>query len=87
VHAALSVHSPLIYRPLLPRERLMVVAGLGDRLTPPEHSLILWEHWGRPELQWFPGSHILHFQRDAYLTAMRAMITQPREDPQTLAIA
>jgi pimeloyl-ACP methyl ester carboxylesterase len=77
---ALSVHSPLIYEPLLPRDRLMVVAGLGDRLTPPEHSLLLWEHWGRPELQWFPGSHILHFERGAYLGAMRRMMREPRGD-------
>ena len=75
---ALSIHSPLSYEPRLPRERLMVVAGLGDRLTPPEHSVMLWEHWGKPQLRWFPGSHVLHFQRGDYLDAMRELMSVPR---------
>jgi pimeloyl-ACP methyl ester carboxylesterase len=78
---ALELHSPLTYPPRLSRERLMVVAGLGDRLAPPVHSVMLWEHWARPELRWFPGSHILHFQRGAYLDAMRGLMAgaEPRE--------
>jgi pimeloyl-ACP methyl ester carboxylesterase len=82
---ALNVHSPLLYEPLLPRHRLMVVAGLGDRLTPPEHSLMLWKHWGKPQLRWFPGSHILHFERGAYLAAMRELIATPRLEPRAVA--
>lgn len=75
--AALAVHSPLNYAPALDRDRLMVVAGLGDRLAPPEQSLMLWEHWGRPELHWFPGSHVLHFGRGAYLDGMRRLMGEP----------
>ncbi len=71
---ALAVHSSLTYPAALPKERLMIVAGLGDRLAPPEQSELLWEHWDRPALHWFPGSHILHFGRDAYLREMRALI-------------
>ena len=71
---ALSLHSPLSYPPVLPAERLMIVAGLGDRLAPPEQSIRLWEHWRRPQLHWFPGSHVLHFGRRAYLAAMRALM-------------
>jgi pimeloyl-ACP methyl ester carboxylesterase len=78
MNEALCVHSPLIYEPRLPRERLMVVAGLGDRLTPPEHSVMLWEHWGKPQLRWFPGSHVLHFERGDYLDAMRELMAVPR---------
>jgi hypothetical protein len=71
---ALAIHGPLSYAPVVPRERLMIVAGLGDRLAPPEQSLLLWEHWGRPELQWFPGSHVLHFGRGGYQAAMRSLM-------------
>jgi pimeloyl-ACP methyl ester carboxylesterase len=77
VRSSLLVTSPLTYRPVLPRDRLMVIAGLGDRLTPPAHSLELWEHWDRPALRWFPGSHLLHFQRSDYLDAMRELMTTP----------
>jgi hypothetical protein len=71
---ALALHSPLSYPPLLAKDRLMVVGGLGDRLAPPEQSLLLWEHWGRPELRWFPGSHVIHFGRGDYLSAMRTLM-------------
>ena len=71
---ALAAHSPLTYPAVLPRDRLMIVAGLGDRLAPPEQSEMLWEHWARPEIHWFPGSHVLHFGRAAYLAAMRRLM-------------
>jgi pimeloyl-ACP methyl ester carboxylesterase len=35
IDAALAVHSPLSYRPMIPRERRMIIGGLGDRLAPP----------------------------------------------------
>ena len=57
------VHSPLERAPLLPPERLMVVAGRGDRICSPGHVESLWEHWGKPAFHWFPGGHILHFRR------------------------
>ena len=43
----LAVHSPLTYRPKLAKDRLMIVGGVGDRLAPPKHSRLLWDHWGR----------------------------------------
>jgi pimeloyl-ACP methyl ester carboxylesterase len=78
---ALRLHSPLSHPPLLPKDRLMVVGGLGDRLAPPEQSLLLWEHWGRPQLEWFPGSHVIHFGRGAYLDAMRTLMRMPSSAP------
>jgi pimeloyl-ACP methyl ester carboxylesterase len=75
---ALALHSPLSYQPQLPNDRLLIVAGLGDRLAPPEQSMRLWHHWNQPELRWFPGSHVIHFGRREYLQAMREMISQPR---------
>ncbi len=65
--AMLAVSSPLTYAPLLPRERLMVIGGIGDRLAPPKHTRLLWEHWQRCKLHWFVGSHLLHFDRGDYL--------------------
>jgi pimeloyl-ACP methyl ester carboxylesterase len=65
--AAMGLHSPLSYPALLPRDRLFIVGGLADRLAPPEQSARLWEHWHRPRIHWFPGSHIIHLRRAAYL--------------------
>jgi len=62
-----AVSSPLTYRPAIPREKLMIVGGVGDRLAPPKHSRLLWDHWDRCRIHWFPGSHILHMDRGEYL--------------------
>lgn len=64
---AMSVHSPLTFPSLLPRDRLFIIGGLADRLAPPDQSARLWEHWGAPRIHWFPGSHILHVGRANYL--------------------
>lgn len=75
--AALAVHSPLSYPPVIPRERLMIIGGLGDRLAPPQQSVDLWEHWGHPRLHWYRGSHVMHFSRGAYLDEMRELLGPP----------
>lgn len=66
----LAVHSPLTYQPLIPRDRLMVIAGAGDRLAPPKHARLLWDHWDRPAIHWFPGNHLLHLDQGKYLKEM-----------------
>jgi pimeloyl-ACP methyl ester carboxylesterase len=63
----MAVHCPLTYTPLLDKDRLMVIGGVGDRLAPPKHTRLLWEHWGRCRLHWFPGSHMLHLDRGEYI--------------------
>ncbi|HEX4863470.1 MAG TPA: prolyl oligopeptidase family serine peptidase, partial [Acidimicrobiales bacterium] len=68
--ASMNLHSPLNYRPVLARDRLLIIGGLGDRLAPPEQSARLYEHWGHPQIEWFPGSHIVHLGRANYLRAV-----------------
>ena len=60
---AYRVHSPLSYPLALPRERVLLVAGRGDRIVPPEQTLALWRHWHQPALHWFNGSHVTPFRR------------------------
>jgi hypothetical protein len=76
---SLAVVSPLTYAPVVPKDRLMVIGGLGDRLAPPEQSLLLWEHWGRPRLHWFPGSHVIHFGQNEYIEAMHEVMGSTRD--------
>ncbi len=58
MRAAFFLHSPLAHPLRLPRERVFIVAGAGDRIVPPEHPTALWRHWGRPEILWLRGSHL-----------------------------
>lgn len=65
-----AVSCPLTYAPVLSSDRLMIVSGVGDRLAPPKHSRLLWDHWNRCRIHWFPGSHIIHLDRGEYLIEM-----------------
>ncbi|MGB8408028.1 MAG: alpha/beta fold hydrolase [Mycobacterium sp.] len=68
--AAYRYHSPLNYPPLIPKDRRLIIAGLGDRLAPPQQAELLWEHWDRCEFHWFPGNHVLHVSQPDYLRRM-----------------
>ena len=63
-------HSPLNYPPLVPKDRRLIITGLGDRLAPPQQAEVLWEHWDRCAFHWFPGNHILHVSQPDYLRRM-----------------
>ena len=58
VRQILRVVSPLAVEPKLSRERRFLFAGTADRLAPPEQAQALWEHWGRPRMTWYNGSHV-----------------------------
>jgi pimeloyl-ACP methyl ester carboxylesterase len=68
--AATMYSSPLNYRPLPAKDRRLIIAGLGDRLAPPEQAEILWKHWDRCAFHWFPGNHVLHVSQPDYLRRM-----------------
>jgi len=72
---AFRVHSPLERQPLLDRSRLMIIAGQGDRITPPEQAEWLWEHWQRPEIYWFAGGHLAQIGRGNAFRALRRHLT------------
>ena len=72
----LAVSNPLTYAPAIEREGLFIVGGVGDRLAPPKHSRLLWEHWGRCRMHWFPGSHLLHLDRGVYLEEVAKFLHQ-----------
>lgn len=66
----MAVHCPLTWQPKLPRDRLMIIGGAGDRLAPPKHSRLLWDHWDRCRIHWFPGNHVIHLDQGKYLKEM-----------------
>ena len=63
LRAMYRVHSPLTYAPCVEKSRLLILAGRGDQIVPPEHPHALWRHWGEPEIYWFSGSHLAPFRR------------------------
>jgi dienelactone hydrolase len=55
------VVSPLARPPLPAADRLAVYGGIGDRMATPAQAQRLWEHWGHPEMCWYPGNHVGFF--------------------------
>ena len=70
LRAMYRVHSPLTFPLRVERRRALIIAGRGDRIVPPEHPHALWEHWGRPAIHWFSGSHLAPFGRDRIVAAV-----------------
>lgn len=49
--------SPLEFAPLVDRDRLAIFAGVADRVVPPIEAYSLWNHWDRPRIAWYQGTH------------------------------
>lgn len=55
--------SPLAIAPRVPLEGRFIYAGVADRLVHPRDQVTrLWEHWGRPQIAWYPGGHTGFFR-------------------------
>jgi hypothetical protein len=55
--------SPLALSPRVSLDGRFIYAGIADRLVHPrEEAARLWEHWGRPEICWYPGGHTGFFR-------------------------
>ncbi len=55
--------SPLSLTPLVPMQGRFIYAGVADRLVHPREQVTrLWEHWGKPEIVWYPGGHTGFFR-------------------------
>ncbi|MEX2394100.1 MAG: alpha/beta hydrolase family protein [Actinomycetota bacterium] len=80
--ALLRVTSPLTYPPLIPRERLFIFAGTGDRMAPPSQALALWRHWNEPEIRWYDVNHMAFMWNSAITEfvqdALRRSLDLPR---------
>jgi hypothetical protein len=73
---AYRVHSPLTYPLAVARERVLIVAGRGDQIVPPEHPHSLWRHWGEPDIHWFSGSHLAPFRRGELVARIAAHVSR-----------
>lgn len=70
----LKIVSPLAVPPKLDKERLLILAGTGDRLVVPSHPLQLSRHWGVP-VAWYQGAHLtVRRERETRETLNEAML-------------
>ena len=62
---AWASHEPLRHRPRVAPEGRLILAGLCDRICTPDQVEALWQHWERPSIHWFEGSHLAPLGRRA----------------------
>jgi pimeloyl-ACP methyl ester carboxylesterase len=67
---AYAVHTPTTRPARLARDRLFVIGGRGDRITPPEQAEALAAHWG-VDVRWFDGGHLAQLGRGEVLRDVR----------------
>ncbi|HTR52987.1 MAG TPA: alpha/beta fold hydrolase [Kofleriaceae bacterium] len=68
-----AVHAPLTRAPRVAPDARFVIAGKGDRITPPDQAASLAAHWAIEPL-WFEGGHLAQVGRgDALRTVRRAL--------------
>ncbi len=72
IASVFAVHAPTTRRVLVARERLMIVAGEGDQITPGDQARRLRAHWGDCAIHWFPGGHLAQVGRGDAMRAVRA---------------
>jgi len=58
IQTILRVVSPLALSPKVPKPGRMIFAANADRLVPPDQVMDLWNHWQKPKIVWYAGSHI-----------------------------
>lgn len=82
------VVSPLTLTPRVPLEGRFIYAGLADRLVRPREQVNrLWEHWGRPQITWYPGGHTGFFRsRPVQRFVADALVQSGLVDPATPAL-
>lgn len=55
--------SPLSMEPRVAMRGRFIYAGVADRLVNPREQVArLWEHWGEPQIVWYPGGHVGFFE-------------------------
>ncbi|MCS6898624.1 MAG: alpha/beta hydrolase family protein [Myxococcales bacterium] len=69
------VVSPLGRPPVIPPDRVVILAGEGDRITPIAHAQCLASHFGA-SLETFPGGHLLQLGRGRALAPLARLLNQ-----------
>ncbi|MBV6493594.1 MAG: hypothetical protein LDLANPLL_01617 [Turneriella sp.] len=74
INETLAAISPLSRPSLVPQDHLFIIAGTADRMAHPRHAQSLWRHWGEPRMYWFPGNHLVHFEKERFMREITAFM-------------
>ncbi len=58
----LFVSDPTSFEPAIPKDDILIIAGMGDNFVPVKQPLAVWEAWDHPPIFWYAGGHTLNYQ-------------------------
>ncbi len=61
LNRVLHTINPANYTPGIPKQNILLIAGMGDNFVPPAQTLKVWEAWEHPLIHWYPGGHVIRF--------------------------
>jgi dienelactone hydrolase len=73
------VVSPLAAPPRVPWPNRYIFGGLADRMVPRRQVRALWEHWQRPTIAWYNGSHLSFGSEGEVRVLLRKAFVQLRQ--------
>lgn len=81
-----SVLGPGYWKPSLPKERILMLAGKFDPIVTPGNVEKLWRAWGKPRIRWYPCGHgtIVMYYREAVqeiLAFLKYQLEASERDP------
>ncbi len=59
----LWVSTPTHYEPKIAAEDVLIMAGMGDMMIPPDQVKKINRKWGRVNTSWYAGGHMANFQK------------------------
>ncbi len=87
LHALYAVHCSLSYKPKVPLNRRLILAGIGDPIIPRTQPEMLWEHWEKPRIHWFEGGHLGQIaEANALLQVHQFLLSLKLAHPELLPI-
>lgn len=81
-----SLLAPGYWKPMLPRENILMLAGKFDPIVTPGNVEKLWRAWGKPAIRWYPCGHgtIALYYREAVheiLAFLKYLLEKNNRDP------
>lgn len=74
-------------QPRIPRERILFVAGVHDRLLAAHRTEALWRQWGEPAIHWYDAGHLGIFtQLGSTTRVMRDFLERLGQVPRRAAV-
>jgi len=63
IRKTLWVSTPSHFEPRIPSEDVLILAGMGDKMIPPQQITGIRRKWGPVNIKWYAGGHLANFQK------------------------